>query len=166
VPVERSGLGILGVDQHHPQAGEFGYFEGFEEEVLEQSRGKAPTLAVTVNCQPTEEHCGQRIRLVSGRPRSGLCAGHYRGGRRVEGDHPGSVRDNPGPAGTLSLVGWRQSLEPVVERFVAAVESVNIVRPSQKHWPLISVHSESRTESVASNSAIFGLAVNGRSSIA
>ena len=130
--------------------------------MLEQRRGEALALVVTVNSQTTEEHCGQGVGLVMGRAGSGLYTSYYRRGRRVEGDHPSAVGNDPGPAGPLSLIAWRPTLESVVERVVPAVESVNVVRSSQQFWPPIWVHPESSTESSASNAAIFGLAVAGR----
>ncbi len=162
VGVEAGGLRVFGVDQDQPQPGEFSYFERFEEEVLEQRRGEALTLVVAVDGQTTEEHCGQRVGLVPGRACSGLCTGHHRRGRGVETDHPSAVRNDPGPARTFSLIAWRPTLDPVVERLVATVEPANIMRSSQQLWPLIWGHPESSTDPLASNAAIFGLAVAGR----
>ena len=167
VPVEPGGLGSWAWTSTSRKPVSSATSSALSRKCLSSAAARDLTLVVAVDGRTTEKHGGQGVGLVTGCTCGGLSTSHYSRGRGVEGDHPGAVRYNPGPAGTLSLVSrGARRYEPVVERFVAAVESLNIVRRGQKLWPLVWVHSESRTESFASKSTIFALAVAGRSSIA
>jgi len=123
---------VLGMDQQAANACDVGSLSGAQQRILEQGLAQTFTLMLFVHCEPGQDHDWYRI------TRQPLHHSRRRGlgidtadRQTVEADHHVLVAADVGLGAVGLLVDERVALQELVQRGMAAVESIDLIRRKQ-----------------------------------